>query len=523
MIHLVMEFPAGQYHATPWGSHVNEGLVEWPPSPWRILRAMLAAGYTTLHWPGDGPPQTARSLIEKLSTVKPTYTLPETVGTHSRHYMPLARLKKGREDTTLVFDTWLRVKEKLLVHWDVALTEAELNMLGEIVERIGYLGRSESWVNMRVGREEPGRQMNCWPEELGMPHSDGLHWEQVSLFAPASVSEYGEWRTSYLEAAATSKQEHGKRHPASPPDDLIACLQMQTSDLKRSGWSRPPGSQRVFYWRKINSVTTSPVRAAKPKNAVPSVSALLLSATTLTGNNHALPHIARTLPQADILHRALVSVDHRLHGKPGVILRGKDDDHKPLRSPHTHAHILPLDLDGDDHIDHFLIYAPMGLDANTQAAIRAVRKTFTKGGVAPLKLAVAASGSIADIGDLPSIYGATLKRITGKRLGNKHWSSLTPFVPPLFLKKQGRNTLEGQIRKELTNRGFPEPEQVRFVDPHEPEARKQRHFIRRRRSSQQPPQDVGFTVELSFASPVYGPIALGYGSHFGLGLFAAID
>lgn len=26
-------FPARRYHATPWGNHVNEGLIEWPPSP----------------------------------------------------------------------------------------------------------------------------------------------------------------------------------------------------------------------------------------------------------------------------------------------------------------------------------------------------------------------------------------------------------------------------------------------------------------------------------------------------------
>ena len=40
-----IRFPGGHYHATPWGSSPNEGLVEWPPSPWRLLRALLACGF----------------------------------------------------------------------------------------------------------------------------------------------------------------------------------------------------------------------------------------------------------------------------------------------------------------------------------------------------------------------------------------------------------------------------------------------------------------------------------------------
>ena len=39
---IKLKFPAGRYHATPWGRHVNEGVPEWPPSPWRLLRALVA-------------------------------------------------------------------------------------------------------------------------------------------------------------------------------------------------------------------------------------------------------------------------------------------------------------------------------------------------------------------------------------------------------------------------------------------------------------------------------------------------
>ena len=121
---LILRFPGRRYHATPWGHHVNEGQIEWPPSPWRLLRALIATGYATLQWSGDGPPAVARSLIEKLASVLPRYRLPPAAGAHSRHYMPLAKLTNGREDTTLVFDTWAQVDDgELVVSWDIALTD----------------------------------------------------------------------------------------------------------------------------------------------------------------------------------------------------------------------------------------------------------------------------------------------------------------------------------------------------------------------------------------------------------------
>lgn len=56
-----------------------------------------------------------------------------------------------------------------------------------------------------------------------------------------------------------------------------------------------------------------------------------------------------------------------------------------------------------------------------------------------------------------------------------------------------------------------------------------RHFVRSRRrgsSSPQPPVDVGFALRIEFDQPLAAvrfPTTLGYASHFGLGLFAAVN
>jgi len=247
---------------------------------------------------------------------------------------------------------------------------------------------------------------------------------------------------------------------------------------------------------------------------------MLLSLTTPSGNDHALPSLDRTLPQAELLHRSLVSLSAKDGIMPSKVLTGCDEDGKPLTEPHRHAHLLPLDLDGDGHLDHILIWAPMGLDGDAQSSVRAVRKTYTKGGVGILRLALAGSGSLNDMRRLSGPYGDGLRKIISGEDGAVEWQSLTPFVPPRYLKKNGRNTLEGQIKAELAARGLPTPAEVAILDPRDnPSLLRQRHFIRSRRFGPAAPIDCGFSVQLRFAKPVLGPICLGYGSHFGLGMF----
>ena len=43
MLRIDLTLLAGRFHATPWGRHVNEGEPEWPPSPWRLLRALVSS------------------------------------------------------------------------------------------------------------------------------------------------------------------------------------------------------------------------------------------------------------------------------------------------------------------------------------------------------------------------------------------------------------------------------------------------------------------------------------------------
>ena len=107
MVNLVFRFPGGRYHATPWGNHVNEGLVEWPPSPWRIVRALLATGFSKLGW--REPPPEARSLVDALASALPEYRLPDAVAGHTRHFMPTN--SKKPEDKAKIFEFMMKQVE----------------------------------------------------------------------------------------------------------------------------------------------------------------------------------------------------------------------------------------------------------------------------------------------------------------------------------------------------------------------------------------------------------------------------
>ena len=122
MFALTFSFPTGRYHATPWGRHVNEADVAWPPEPWRILRALVASYWRKgdrARWSED----TLARLMDALAEDAPIYHLPKgAIHAHTRHYMP-APVK-----TTLVFDAFAHLPEgeKIVAAWPELDLDAEL-------------------------------------------------------------------------------------------------------------------------------------------------------------------------------------------------------------------------------------------------------------------------------------------------------------------------------------------------------------------------------------------------------------
>jgi CRISPR-associated protein Csb2 len=515
---LSIRFTGGHYHATPWGSHANEGAIEWPPSPWRLLRALISTGYTKLpDWQAGEMPETAKALVNKLSSVLPAYWLPPAIGTHSRHYMPTSVKPTLVLDASAVCPT----DAELLVKWDVALTEAEAALLSALAACISYIGRAEAWTHCSLLDDEVPVDAQ-WVRPCAACDNPGRGWEQVSVLAPVPPGDYDQWRQAEIDKAlAALPLPEGKKPSAKLlkdrsklvepyPAGIADCLQVETGWLQKQGWSQPPGSQRVLYWRRSNSVAV-----AEPATAMPSpretVRFALLALATTARSRSVLPLRERALPQADLLHQALASrINKSGIGDAGELI-GMDDNRLPMKG-HRHAHLLPLTLLKDDrHLDHILVWAPCGLGDAAQSVLRGIRRTYMKGGVGELSVRYAGSGNASQMLQLPA-----LAPIIGTGIS---WESITPLVLPRHRKKSGKNSPDGQILAELEERGFPAPVLIEWLKDQSVEMR---HFVRARRTHQAPPENYGYAVRLTFSEPVNGPVCLGYGSHYGLGMFTAL-
>ncbi len=121
-VSVALTFPAGRFHATPWGHHVNEALPEWPPSPWRFLRALVAVWKRKLP---HLPPETVEGVLSELAKTSPTFHLPPATLGHTRHYMPLDSTDENKR--TKVFDAFVSLAHdaEVVFHWtDAKLTDA---------------------------------------------------------------------------------------------------------------------------------------------------------------------------------------------------------------------------------------------------------------------------------------------------------------------------------------------------------------------------------------------------------------
>lgn len=530
MLCFELEFPTGRYHATPWGAHVNEGRVEWPPSPWRLLRALLSVGYTRLSW--STVPEVGVTLFEKLARVLPRYKLPNTVRAHSRHYMPL------RDSTTKVLDTFAYVgEERVYVAYDAILSDEERALARQLCERLPYLGRAESWVVGRVLDAPHDIAFDCEPLE---PGRDAGAVERVDLLAPQIPEEFVAWRARSLEKAwqerLAERIEEATRKGKKPPSSLgkadqakvaacfpsswIDAISCDTATLQRQGWDMPPGARWVAYAvpqrSERGSLSTKPYRRAREH-----VDVALLALSADTQRSVLFPPRRDAIRRMDMLHQALVRcADPEGTGRGSPALTGKVNG-EPLRG-HRHAQLLPLSLAcRRDRFDHVLVYAPMGLDDVAREALGSVRKTYAKG-LPDLFVTLAGLGTRED-------FEARVQEVGRATV----WRSQMPFVPARFLKRRGRSSLRGQIEQELEERGLRglvdvaiELDDGRFVslDAFEPGMRRTHRFrdVRLERGERVPPMRVAFSLELRFEEPVRGPIALGYGCHFGLGTFVPV-
>lgn len=224
--------------------------------------------------------------------------------------------------------------------------------------------------------------------------------------------------------------------------------------------------------------------------------------------------ISATVALAEGLRAALLA---QFPGDAPRVFTGRSRDGDPAEAGHRHAFYLPADTDRDGLLDHVDVWAPCGFGRAARGALRDLRWLSVRG-VPPLELDLVGLGSWREI-------GAEEHRPT------RSWTSLTPFVPTRHPKvRNGRPVLDAegrwrdgpveQLLRELTLRGLPAPEALELRPA---PAAWRRLELRRRRGDGRAFGDRGYAFTLRFSEPQPGPLALGYGCHFGLGRLVALQ
>lgn len=488
-----VRFPLGRYHATPWGRHVNEGVVEWPPSPWRLLRALYATWRQRL-------PELDADLVGALLAdlaVLPTYRLPATGQGHSRHYMPDGQRdrsgRQGSEGMDKVLDAFEAVdpKQPLIVCWPVDVPIEGRRVLAQLLEQLAYLGRSESVCLARLLGEE--HRESSWAQ----PRNEGKDAASERVVAPLGASEALHTDHEVLQLLAL-------RIPLD-----VDVLTTRTEQLRRAGLVDPPGTYWASY-RLPNALVRSPeTRARRVSAPVERVDAVRWGI-----ERSARPSVHAAVAAGDRLRAAVQKEYGRLHEKKTSAVLSGHTDKGPRVDNHQHAHYLSFSAERTGLIDSLVLWAPEtdeeGLGAGERAAAAAVAKLYprleAKAGIREAKLVRIAEGPVAKIA--PELCGRSTV-----------WESMTPFAPSRHPRRGDKQEsyVQEEVNRELRYRRFP----VARVDVRED---KGWHPFRRYRPGQ-PLSSARWArhVRLEFDEPQTGPICLGALSHFGLGLFLPRD
>lgn len=561
-------FPLGRFHATPWRANpFDDPYGEWPPSPWRLVRAVVARWY---QWAREATPAAPAAdadeldaLVAALCRSRYRFHLPSNTrkGATLRQYHPV---EFGMDPPN--FKAWRTefatpdggVSDDLRSK----LTDAGAETLEAGTKLVVHVGKSKAKKQIEKLLGKPLTDWCGLRPDLGLrSYSTSLTQDNYWCVAPAEAVwwfvEGDEWnnalvgtldhclqRMTYFGRAETFTRiqrawdgypepncelsEHRGRglvpvlvpSPGASRDDV----ERVTDNEESIGRSIPPGT-RVMY-------------ALRP----PRPPAREMPFTRLLRPDCRLVQLAigwQVAPES----RAVVRLTARFRGVVlRELLRIKADDHtatwsrvdasvREAVSDMLGKDALGKPLAGHRHAE-FLAWCENGVptrilvwrdgrpfDEDEQTAI-------LRAGSRELSWAAAGSDSDAWKVRLVPLDRAVPPPPGFDDVHALSWESATPYVPPRHHLRGGkpreRESLAAQIRRELASRGFDDAERVEvdqisggaWVAVHVPRRQaSERPFLGDRR---------GYLLRLTFPKPVRGPLRLGHSSSFGLGLFRPV-
>ena len=155
---IKQQFPGGRFNATRWNQNPFEDRHgEWPPSPWRLLRALAARWFQYSRETGDEDATKRDDLLRLLASEVPSFIVPTSTWRSNPtprqyHKTEVAWTDAGakaaavrKPKLTLTVDHFRAVAPSDSVIWrwpTLQLTGEQHTLLTALLIRIFYFGRA---------------------------------------------------------------------------------------------------------------------------------------------------------------------------------------------------------------------------------------------------------------------------------------------------------------------------------------------------------------------------------------------
>lgn len=500
---LRQSFPLGRFHATPWRINpFDDPYGEWPPSPWRLTRAVVARWYqwrreTAGTWPEDE----LQKLIRALCTSDYCFYLPKQARQFVilRQYQPVEfgwnpATKKAAGiksyGTSLAQDNAWCIPPDESLFWFVegdSWTPELAGVLDRCLERILYFGRAEALTRICLTDEEP---------------------------ISANVT-------------LTESKTSGRLVPV-----LVPCFDATQTDVERvtqdplAARNIPQGARQLYAQRPPHP----PAREASRRMPMRPDTHLVQFALgwAVAPEQHATVRLTtrfRTAVLHNLIRIKTKGATARWSDAPAGIrdgiagMTGKASHGEPLRGPRAHAEFL-LWWEGDVPTRLLIWRGARPFDDDEQEAIlRAAAQELSWAAAGPDAEAwkIKLVPLDAAVPPPPGFDGASATA----------WRTLTPYVLSRHHLRGGKvresETIDNQIRRELAARGFASGTELLSVEEITPPTWVAVH-VPRRQADRQPfiGDRRGYRLQIVFSRTIVGPVRLGHSSSFGLGLFSPV-
>lgn len=481
---IEVELLSGRYHAHVWGE-AQFGMAgpEWPPSPWRLLRALASSWFCARPHPSSE--DLRDRLLEALGrSGAPEIWLPRSSVCELRYYQPV---RLGASDRVLHHDHFAVAEGgRFWFRFDVTLQSDQRKLLDDLLKRLRYLGRSESRAQLcLVERDEPPKDVWRVAPRGDAHQTSATVYRRVLCTTP-------DFRASDLWSLRRGEESGENGYPP----HLVHALLEKKMPL-------PCGATWVEYAVPAEVL----VQEIRPRVSAPPAATDVDVAEICYRLNRRIPIPLRyVVALARAFRDAVVEKHEARSGQTSRMLSGPEPDGSVARG-HQHAFYLPRLRPGGVSLEELVVRVPGGRLTRLELdALLGVARIRAGGPGYPI-----------------TVVTEAIVKAAGPATPARRWRSATPFLPPLRHRRGRDETCVEQQAMACVEeicgrrpahiallRGRGGLGSVSSLLAHEYETTGPRRTLTRR---------LGFWLDLTFDEPVVLDRPVGADAHFGAGQF----